>query len=141
LVLAWHVFFVRFGFGAFSPRVVGIPRPVKTAATGPGLDQHAITPGIWGAVRDAVLHDVRVDAGPESSCHTYALGSLHDFLNAEVLDSWARPMHQSHNYPDLIRDFDLNCWGCLQCAPPSLPSSSYINVVYKQTIMFLTATI
>jgi len=85
--------------------MIGVAFPEEPAVSLSGLEQHAVASGIWGTIRNTVLHSVDVDPWTKGLAQTFAVGAVNNVLNREINCLRLFPMQQSRRNPDLVCDF------------------------------------
>jgi hypothetical protein len=79
----------------------------KTAATVCSLIQHAVSPGIWRAIRNTMLDNMNVHSGPERAVKILPADTLNYFLDRKIGLPWPFVMEKCGGDPNLVGDFEL----------------------------------
>jgi hypothetical protein len=68
----------------FSVWMIRVATAKEASATVRSLKEHAISPRVWRAIGDAMLHYVNINAGAKRFVNAFAPGTLNYFLDGEV---------------------------------------------------------
>ena len=71
-----------------------------------GFEEHAIPTGVWGAVCDAVLHDMHVNAGAQITSDILFFRTTYNFLDGEVELCRVFAMHEGGSNPHFVCNLD-----------------------------------
>jgi hypothetical protein len=79
----------------------------KAPASPRGLEEHAISPRVWRAIGDAMLHNVNINTWTKTFVETFTSSALNDFICREIYAVRPFAVKKRGGNPNLICDFEL----------------------------------